>query len=206
MPIGIPANHAGKRFGRLTVIEKSTRKMGKRILWRCKCDCGEFREVETVNLSSGHTTSCGCVNRNSIEWESRGDCFICTSHRPGGSGYPQIKPILMKETHGTTISRLILKRKYGNVESHIVARHTCDNRMCIRPDHIIPGTRADNRRDAVTRDRQAKGESHGFSKLTNEAVYEIRLSSENAQVLAVKFGVMTRTVIAARNRISWKHL
>ena len=53
----------GIKFGKLTAIEyKPCRdKNNKRISkWLCKCDCGKLKEVETYNLTSGHTKSCGC--------------------------------------------------------------------------------------------------------------------------------------------------
>lgn len=54
---------AGKRFGKLLVIEKSEVK-GKHgaILWNCVCDCGESRSAIAGNLISGTATSCGCVS------------------------------------------------------------------------------------------------------------------------------------------------
>lgn len=38
----------------------------------------------------------------------------------------------------------------------VVVRHTCDNPRCINPDHLVPGTRADNNRDRAERGRSAK--------------------------------------------------
>ena len=49
----------GKKFNRLTVINrvKNNKKMTK---WLCKCECGNFIEVQAGNLKNGHTKSCGC--------------------------------------------------------------------------------------------------------------------------------------------------
>ena len=49
----------GKVFDQLTVIEPCGRLRGG-ILWRCKCACGNFREVISANLVRGVTKSCGC--------------------------------------------------------------------------------------------------------------------------------------------------
>lgn len=38
----------------------------------------------------------------------------------------------------------------------LVVRHTCDNRPCVRPDHLLIGTRADNSRDMVERGRSTR--------------------------------------------------
>jgi len=56
-------DYTGKRFGRLTVIERS-KNISKYIYkWICKCDCGNIVEVIHGNLQSDHTKSCGCLSR-----------------------------------------------------------------------------------------------------------------------------------------------
>ena len=51
-----------QRFGRLTVIEKTDRRISNGcIVWRCKCDCGNICEVSSLNLRKGNTKSCGCL-------------------------------------------------------------------------------------------------------------------------------------------------
>lgn len=49
----------GQVFGRLTVISRAGSKSG-RVLWACECQCGRTTEVVSHDLTSGHTTSCGC--------------------------------------------------------------------------------------------------------------------------------------------------
>lgn len=41
----------------------------------------------------------------------------------------------------------------------VVVRHTCDNRACVRPDHLLLGTQTDNVRDMIDRGRN-KNTSH----------------------------------------------
>ncbi len=48
----------GHRYGKLTVVARLP-KIGSKYLCACKCDCGNDTEVQTGNLRSGHTTSCG---------------------------------------------------------------------------------------------------------------------------------------------------
>ena len=54
---------AGKRFGKLTVLEEYGRDKSGQILWRCLCDCGQYTTVLRGNLRSGITKSCGCFAR-----------------------------------------------------------------------------------------------------------------------------------------------
>lgn len=57
----------GKRFGRLTVSQRSNNDhycdgSGYRIvMWVCDCDCGTRCTVSGKLLRAGKTTSCGCV-------------------------------------------------------------------------------------------------------------------------------------------------
>ena len=51
-----------KRFGKLLVVENTNKKRNKKTIWLCKCDCGNYKEVQVDNLTSGHTKSCGCLN------------------------------------------------------------------------------------------------------------------------------------------------
>jgi hypothetical protein len=50
----------GKRFGRLTVLEKSGHS-GELVTWKCICECGNIAYVTGKNLNIGSTKSCGCL-------------------------------------------------------------------------------------------------------------------------------------------------
>lgn len=57
-------NRAGQVFGKLTVIEQAGRDKLKKVLWKCKCECGNETIVVSGSLVTGNTTSCGCVAPN----------------------------------------------------------------------------------------------------------------------------------------------
>lgn len=57
----------GKIFDKLTVIQDSGERNGKEVLWLCKCECGNLTKVQTGNLTSGHTSSCGCIGKSKHE-------------------------------------------------------------------------------------------------------------------------------------------
>ena len=48
--------------------------------------------------------------------------------------------------------------------SKSVVRHSCDNRKCVNPDHLIYGTQADNIADMVGRQRGLVGELNNSAK------------------------------------------
>lgn len=56
-------NLAGKRFGRLLVVDFVGVK-NKSAQWRCVCDCGNYTTVYATNLqkASKSTKSCGCIS------------------------------------------------------------------------------------------------------------------------------------------------
>lgn len=58
-----PAVHEGDRFGRLIAVRPTEKRSAKAVIWECLCDCGQTVFVRTTSLSSGHTTSCGCVKQ-----------------------------------------------------------------------------------------------------------------------------------------------
>ena len=52
----------GQKYGRLTVIRRGET-VNKRTRWVCLCECGREITAEAYNLKTGHTNSCGCVQR-----------------------------------------------------------------------------------------------------------------------------------------------
>lgn len=52
---------AGKRFGRLIVIERDENDKYGNLMWLCKCDCGNVVTVRGNHLKHGQTQSCGCL-------------------------------------------------------------------------------------------------------------------------------------------------
>jgi hypothetical protein len=57
-------DRTGQKFGKLIVIEQAGRNNLKKVLWKCKCDCGNFVNVVSGSLITGNTESCGCVIPN----------------------------------------------------------------------------------------------------------------------------------------------
>ena len=52
----------GQQFGRLTVLEYAG-SIGRYGYWYCECDCGDWSLVNTSNLKSGNSQSCGCLQK-----------------------------------------------------------------------------------------------------------------------------------------------
>ncbi len=74
---------------------------------------------------------------------------------------------------------------FGPIPSGLYVCHHCDNRRCVRPDHLFLGSHAENVADAARKGRLA-------SKLTEADVREIRnrvAAGEPAARVSRSFGV-----------------
>lgn len=61
----IPIPNIGDRFGQLVVAGEHFFRNGRRDpLLPCRCDCGATTNVVVYHLRSGHTSSCGCLERH----------------------------------------------------------------------------------------------------------------------------------------------
>lgn len=55
-----PKDWTGQKFGRLTAVRSTGRKINGNLVWEYLCDCGKTVELKSGNVVFGHTTSCGC--------------------------------------------------------------------------------------------------------------------------------------------------
>lgn len=104
------------------------------------------------------------------------------------------------------VHRLAYELLVGPIPEGHVVRHQCDNPKCINPEHLITGTVADNNEDCRRRNRNAKGERHHNSKLTNKQVLEIFNSTDSNIKLAKKYGVTEMTTGRIKRGKLWGHI
>lgn len=50
----------------------------------------------------------------------------------------------------------------GPIPDGLFTCHRCDNKLCVRPDHLFLGTALDNTRDMIAKGRNSRGEKHGI--------------------------------------------
>lgn len=120
------------------------------------------------------------------------------------SGYGQFK-------HGLA-HRFSWELHYGPIDrAGLVVCHTCDNKTCVRPDHLFLGTQKDNLDDMRKkgRERFLRGVALPQSKLTDENVREIRelLSGGwSQQEIADRFSVRQTTISMIARGKRWRHV
>ena len=59
----------GQRFGKLTVLEMTSERRNRQVVWKCQCDCGNITYVVGQALRDNHTQSCGCKNYESRNYK-----------------------------------------------------------------------------------------------------------------------------------------
>jgi hypothetical protein len=128
-------------------------------------------------------------------WEWKGNRF------PNGYGCVSINRV------NTGAHRRAYELTYGLIPAGMVGRHDCDNKPCVRPDHLRLGTSADNARDAVERGLSLKGERSPNAKLTTAAVLDIRsryaAGGITQAALAAEYGVVEGAIWNVLHGRSW---
>ena len=55
----------GQKYGMLTPIEPTEKRLCGSVIWKCQCDCGNISYVSVDNLRGNHPVrSCGCIGKS----------------------------------------------------------------------------------------------------------------------------------------------
>jgi hypothetical protein len=135
-------------------------------------------------------------------------CWEWRGHVSSRTGYGTFK--LDRRTQ--LVHRVSLSWALGR-PLKLQALHYCDNRVCVRPDHLHEGTQGQNMREMVLRGRSKLnhlvGADRPNARLTPEAVKEIRtrrLLGESLLTLSEDYGVSQALVSLVARYKAWKHV
>jgi hypothetical protein len=125
---------------------------------------------------------------------SNDECWIWTGARNGdGYGSFNFNGKIMLAHRAAAIMGA-----EGTAIEELVVCHSCDNRLCVNPEHFFYGTVGDNNKDRHAKGRSRggsmPGESNPQAKLTIEQVEDIRSQKIRRSGYALKYGITYWTV------------
>lgn len=133
--------------------------------------------------------------------EKSDGCWLWIGYLAGGYGRLKVNGRLV------AAHRIAWELAYGPIPDGLCVCHRCDNRACVRPDHLFLGTNADNMQDMANKGRhgECRGDLNGRAKLTLEQVSFVRANPDITQAeLAGRFGVNQTTISRIRRGEGWR--
>jgi hypothetical protein len=125
-----------------------------------------------------------------------GPCYLWTgaTYR---NGYGTFRIGHGAERKMTGAHRVAYELRYGPITGGLHVCHSCDNRLCVNPEHLFLGTNLENHQDAARKGRDAgrfKKHSLATRKAIAQRTLELPQSTENITVIAKEFGVHRSTI------------
>lgn len=115
-------------------------------------------------------------------------CWLWTSSIRGKSGYGAFK--LKGKTQNAHRVSYLLHNSNVVLGSKDLVCHTCDNRLCVNPNHLFIGTQSDNMRDCFNKKRGVIPEGKQFKKGHKPKTSLLKTSKE---ILELKNKIFSRT-------------
>ena len=96
----------------------------------------------------------------------------------------------------------------GEIPEGVCVLNRCDTPLCVNPDHLFLGSRADNNQDRDSKGRHISlcGEEHGNSKISHAEARQIRTDSRATKCIAKEYKIHVTTVRRIRRGTTWRHI
>lgn len=159
----------------------------------CSAKC--YREYQAATV---HNRFWAHVNKTETCWLWTG------SKSPTGYG------LFRANSTSVRAHRWIYEEKHGKLARDLRVCHACDQRACVRDEHLFAATDKENLQDAKRKGRLMRGERHWKTTLTEEDVRTIRREKTagtggNAS-LSRRYKVSRNTIMRICSRLSWQHV
>lgn len=185
----------------------------------CQCGCGAPTTVPKYsNAAHGRIAGVplrfkvGHNHRRSLEvrfWarvQKTENCWEWTGSLLKGTGYGAFtfneQPGQIRRT--MSAHRFSFIRAFGPISTGAFVCHHCDNRRCVRPDHLFLGDAKANSADMHSK------RSNGAAKLTPDIVLEIRRryveGGITMETLAAEYGIRWEGISAIVHGHRWAHV
>lgn len=143
-------SYEGHKIGILKIIGVSSKRYcGGQIAFDAICDCGKNVHVAFFNLEKGRVKSCGCWKKSEARTEKT---FLSNFEKTDGcwNWKGKINPYngygYMPKKSAHRFSYEYYKNK---IPGDKMICHTCNNKLCVNPDHMYLGTAHTNCQDAI---------------------------------------------------------
>ncbi len=110
------------------------------------------------------------------------------------NGYGSMR---LRSRKAVSAHRLAFELVHGPLPPDKIIRHTCSNRLCVCPTHLVAGTHVENTDDCVRAGRLRAGRRHKVLKLSDEqasAILALSQTGVSNKELATRFGVSPTTI------------
>jgi len=140
-------------------------------------------------------------------------CWEWTGATSGAGGYGKISMANgTSRPHPPEYAHRIAWMLMRGDPGYLLVLHRCDNRLCVRPDHLFLGTHQDNCDDKIAKGRAryglSIGEAHGNAKLTDGDVEAIlaALHHKTQTAIAREYAVSVTCINSIAKGKTWKHI
>lgn len=139
--------------------------------------------------------------------DKSGDCWVWTGAKSSGYGSFRVGDSV-KTAHRVAWEMVRGPIPPGDHHGTTCVCHTCDNPVCVNPDHLFLGSQADNVADRDRKNRRAppNGSKNGRTSLCESDVLLIREMDHPRSVIAEWFGISEQAVYRIRTRNTWAHI
>jgi hypothetical protein len=164
---------------------------------------GDTTEVTTSPRKPTLTPMDRVMRRTNTKVEP-GCCWECSLAKSSGHGYPHAGVKINGKTRSLPVHQIVWMAKEGvtSIPKGKMVTHTCDNKKCCNPDHLVLGDSKTNGRDAVTNGKhRTKFLTEGKARAIFRARHQWGWSLGR---ICAKWGVSPPTVRDIASQRTWR--